>query len=159
MLLNLVPKFDFAWIVSCSWSNHTILLLMFVAEKVLLLLVISLTVNDCENYPDCRKWFAVCVAGKRLFHPGVIVIGCSTLALRERHCLLNNRQLDYLSKDQHQRKHQHPWCWLVVRGIHQRSRWILLTKASVRVGIVPMITTTKFLHIHPHSCWIWCALY
>ena len=43
MLLNLVPKCDFVWIVSCSWSNHIILLLMFVAEKVLLLLVISLT--------------------------------------------------------------------------------------------------------------------
>ena len=43
MLLNLVPKFDFVWIVSCSWSNHTTLLRMFVAEKVLLLLVISLT--------------------------------------------------------------------------------------------------------------------
>ena len=35
--------FDFIWIVSCSWSNHMKLLLMFVAEKVLLLLVISLT--------------------------------------------------------------------------------------------------------------------
>ena len=45
MLLNLVPKCDFVWIVSCSWSNHIILLLMFVAEKVLLLLVISLTVD------------------------------------------------------------------------------------------------------------------
>ena len=36
MPLNLVPKFDFVWIVSCSWSYHTILLLMFVAEKLLL---------------------------------------------------------------------------------------------------------------------------
>ena len=45
MLLNLVPKCDFVGVVYCSWSNHTILLLMFVAEKVLLLLVISLTVN------------------------------------------------------------------------------------------------------------------
>ena len=43
MLLNLVPKLDFVWIVSCTWSNNTILLLMFVAEKMLLLLVISLT--------------------------------------------------------------------------------------------------------------------
>ena len=33
MLLNLLTKIDFIWIVSCSWSNHTILLLMFVAEK------------------------------------------------------------------------------------------------------------------------------
>ena len=33
MLLNLVPKFDFVWIVSCCWSNHTALLLKFVAEK------------------------------------------------------------------------------------------------------------------------------
>ena len=38
-------KIWFRWIISCSWSNHTILLLMFVAEKVLLLLVISLTDN------------------------------------------------------------------------------------------------------------------
>ena len=45
MLLNLVTKIDFIWIVSCSWSKHTILLLMFVAEKVLRLLVISLTVE------------------------------------------------------------------------------------------------------------------
>ena len=43
MLLNLVPNAISFWIVSCSWSNHTILLLMFVAEKVLLLLVIPLT--------------------------------------------------------------------------------------------------------------------
>ena len=43
MLLNLVTKIDSISIVSCSWSNHTILLLMFVAEKVLLFLVISLT--------------------------------------------------------------------------------------------------------------------
>ena len=34
MLLNLVPNCDFVWIVSCSWSYHTLLLL---------LLVISLT--------------------------------------------------------------------------------------------------------------------
>ena len=40
-------KIDFIWIVSCSWSNHIILLLIFVAEKVLLLLVISLT--DVRN--------------------------------------------------------------------------------------------------------------
>ena len=43
MLLNFVTKYDSIWIVSCSWSNHTTLLLMFVSEKVLLLLVISLT--------------------------------------------------------------------------------------------------------------------
>ena len=43
MLLNLVPKIDFIWIVSCSCSNHTILQLIFVAEKVQLLLVIFLT--------------------------------------------------------------------------------------------------------------------
>ena len=48
MLLNLVPKFDFVWIVYCSWSNHT-KLLMFVAEKVLLLLVISLTAEADGN--------------------------------------------------------------------------------------------------------------
>ena len=35
--------FDFILIVSCSWRNHIILLLMFSAEKVLLLLVLSLT--------------------------------------------------------------------------------------------------------------------
>ena len=34
---------DFILIVSCSWKNHILLLLMFIAEKVLLLLVISLT--------------------------------------------------------------------------------------------------------------------
>ena len=34
--------FDYILIVSCSWRNHIILLLMFVAEKVLLLLVFSL---------------------------------------------------------------------------------------------------------------------
>ena len=44
MLLDLVPIFDFVWIVSCSWSNPTTLLLIFVAKKVPLLLVISLTV-------------------------------------------------------------------------------------------------------------------
>ena len=43
-------KFDFIWIVSCSWSNYIILLLMFEAEKVLLLLVISLTVDRCIMY-------------------------------------------------------------------------------------------------------------
>ena len=42
MLLNLVPEIKFHLDLSCSWSNRTILLLMFVAEKVLLLLVISL---------------------------------------------------------------------------------------------------------------------
>ena len=50
MPLNLVPKFDFVWIVSCSWSYHTILLLMFVAEKVLLLLVISLTAKAVASH-------------------------------------------------------------------------------------------------------------
>ena len=40
-------------IVSCSWSNHTILLLMFVAEKVLLLLVISLTAKGLYNQFWC----------------------------------------------------------------------------------------------------------
>ena len=40
-LINVL--FDFIWMVSCSWSNHNILLLMIVAEKVLLLLVIFLT--------------------------------------------------------------------------------------------------------------------
>ena len=35
--------FDFIWIVSFSWNNHIILLLMVVAEKALVLLVISLT--------------------------------------------------------------------------------------------------------------------
>ena len=34
----------------CSWSNHIILLLMFVAEKVLLLLVISLTAHNTSWY-------------------------------------------------------------------------------------------------------------
>ena len=49
MLLNLVTKNDSIWIVSCSWSKHTTLLLMFVAEKVLLLLVISLTGKICVS--------------------------------------------------------------------------------------------------------------
>ena len=43
MLLNLVLKMKFHTKLSCSGRNHTILLLMLVAEKVLLLLVISLT--------------------------------------------------------------------------------------------------------------------
>ena len=34
---------DFIWVASCSWSNYTLLLLLFVVEKVLLLLVIFLT--------------------------------------------------------------------------------------------------------------------
>ena len=42
--LYLIPVwFDVILIVSCSWKNYIMLLLMFVAEKVLLLLVISLT--------------------------------------------------------------------------------------------------------------------
>ena len=76
MLLNLVPKIDFThyfmslydwllmaissrlwlihvkcyfiWIVSCRWSNHIILLLIFVAENVLLMLVISPTVQHIK---------------------------------------------------------------------------------------------------------------
>ena len=36
---------DFILIVSCSWRNYIIFLLMFIAEKVLLLLVIFLTDN------------------------------------------------------------------------------------------------------------------
>ena len=46
MLLNLVAKIKLIWIVSCSFSIDVRLLLMFVAEKVLLLLVISLTDKD-----------------------------------------------------------------------------------------------------------------
>ena len=45
MLLNLVAKSDLMFIVSCSWRNHIKLLLMFAAEKLLLLLLISLTVH------------------------------------------------------------------------------------------------------------------
>ena len=41
--------FYFIWIVSCSWGNYTILLLLLVAEKVLLLLVISLTADVSLN--------------------------------------------------------------------------------------------------------------
>ena len=54
MLLNLVPKLNFIWIVSWSWSDHNILLLLYVAEKVLLLLVISLT--DIGWYLFCAYW-------------------------------------------------------------------------------------------------------
>ena len=36
MLINLVPKLNFVWIVSCSWNNH-IILLMLEAENVQLL--------------------------------------------------------------------------------------------------------------------------
>ena len=63
MLLNLVTKIDSIWIVSCSWSNHTISLLMFVAEKVLLLLVISLTVDIKENRKKCwcTKLTTICL--------------------------------------------------------------------------------------------------
>ena len=43
--------FDFIWMVSCSWSNHMKLLLMFVAEKKpLLLLEISPTVKLDKNF-------------------------------------------------------------------------------------------------------------
>ena len=59
MLLNLVTKIDSIWIVSCSWSNHTILLLMFVAEKVLLLLVISLTAYCTPVYMRSSGFCAV----------------------------------------------------------------------------------------------------
>ena len=44
MLLNLVPKIKCYTKLSCSGRNHTILPLILVAEKVLLLSVISLTV-------------------------------------------------------------------------------------------------------------------
>ena len=46
------------WISSCSWRNHTILLLMSVAEKVLLLFVISLTAYCRLDHLDqtAVKW-------------------------------------------------------------------------------------------------------
>ena len=48
--------FDFILRVSCSWRNHIILLLMFVAEKVLLLLVISLTLHhDINNLSETKQ--------------------------------------------------------------------------------------------------------
>ena len=52
MLINLVPKMKLHTELSCSGRNHTILLVMLVAEKVLLLLVISL--NDYRNQSN---WF------------------------------------------------------------------------------------------------------
>ena len=60
----LIPVwFEFILIVSCSWRNHIILLLMFVAEKMLLLLMISLTDNQGLNSFDsqtCLKsWYIV----------------------------------------------------------------------------------------------------
>ena len=67
MLLNLVPKCDFVWIVSCSSSNHTIWLLIFVAEKVLLLLVISLTAQiwccGVSWHPSEIIWFLLRLVG------------------------------------------------------------------------------------------------
>ena len=50
--LLLIPAwFDFILIVSYFWRIHIILLLMFVAEEMLLLLVISLTVDKGESVP------------------------------------------------------------------------------------------------------------
>ena len=50
MLIVTHVWFDFIFIVSRSWRNHIILLLMFVAEKVLLLLVISVTEKKTRIY-------------------------------------------------------------------------------------------------------------
>ena len=68
MPLNLVPKMKSFTKSSCSGRNHTILLLMLVAEKVLLLLVISLTVYKpdsvsviallADNFPDSKVYGA-----------------------------------------------------------------------------------------------------
>ena len=52
MPLNLVPKFDFVWIVSCSWSNHTILLLMF--ESLLQSRCKTLTAGICLPLGPCK---------------------------------------------------------------------------------------------------------
>ena len=41
--------------MSCSWSNHIVLLLMFVTEKVPLLLVISLTVKEHARLGSCYR--------------------------------------------------------------------------------------------------------
>ena len=41
--------------VSCSWSNRTILLLMFVAEKVLLFIVISLNLQNKHSQTTDRQ--------------------------------------------------------------------------------------------------------
>ena len=41
--------------MSCSWSNHIVLLLMFVTEKVLLLLVIYLTVKEHVRLGSCYR--------------------------------------------------------------------------------------------------------
>ena len=57
MLLNLVTKIYSIWIVTCSWIDHTILLLMFVAEKVLLLLVISLTDHIGGKRPRITRFY------------------------------------------------------------------------------------------------------
>ena len=69
MPLNLVTKFDFIWIVSCSWSNHIILLLMFVAEKVLLLLVIYLT--DLGMFKQLQRLSALSIMSvyQKTSHP------------------------------------------------------------------------------------------
>ena len=51
--------------MSCSWSYHIILLLILVAEKVLLLLVISLTGNIPRNYfAHCIKCWSVHKSGR-----------------------------------------------------------------------------------------------
>ena len=52
-------NFDFIWTVSCNGSNHTLLLLMLVAEKVLLLLVISLIV-EYRNLPIPYRQYNTC---------------------------------------------------------------------------------------------------
>ena len=107
MLLNLVPKFNFVWIVSCSWNNHTTLLLMFVAEKVLLLLMISLTdqardITLPDRYLTFKHYNDVIMSAMASQITGISIV-CSTV------CLGAN-----------QRKHQSSVSLVFVRGIH---RW------------------------------------
>ena len=57
MLLNLVPKMKFHTRLSCSGRIHTILLLILVAEKVLLLFVISLTAEVAIKQDYYVAWY------------------------------------------------------------------------------------------------------
>ena len=67
MQLNLVTKIQFIWIVPCSFSIDVILLLLLEAEKVLLLLVISLTVKRVSFVTQRRHTRAV-VSALRWYH-------------------------------------------------------------------------------------------
>ena len=131
MLLNLVTKNDSIWIVSCGWSNHTILLLMFVTEKVLLLLVISLTVEGLScGVPD---------------QPDVNANG--TVG---RQCVILRRQLSIILK-----KRRPVVMTTKDRMLHLASHWDLFyNDISYNVPLLQRIISTPY-----NMMWLqyWCA--